>query len=279
MNGLLEFLHRHNNWLVFLLLEVISLVLLFTFNSWQSNVWLTTAGTVNGTINQAGHNITSYFHLRSENRDLAEQNALLQQRLFAYEQMADSVTRAALLPADASLLYGVIPATVVQSSVSLKDNYLTLDKGSDDGIRPDMGVTGPDGIVGVVFKCSAHYSLVIPILNSRSHISGHALDGGEYGYIAWPGSDPRMAMLRDLPRYADISEGDTIVTSGHSTFFPAGLTIGSVQRITPSADNLSIDIDVELATHFARLQHVFVIANNDYDERTALQNELKSKKK
>lgn len=279
MNGLLEFLHRHNHWLVFLLLEAISLVLLFTFNSWQNNVWLTTAGGVSASFSQLGHNITSYFHLRSENRDLAEQNAILQQRLFAYEQMADTATRAALLPADADLLFSVTPATVVQSSTSLKDNYLTIDKGSADGIRPDMGVTGPDGVVGVVFKCSDHYSLVLPILNSRSHISSHALGGGEYGYIAWDGKDPCVAMLRDLPRYADIAVGDTIVTSGQSTFFPAGLTVGKVQDITPSADNLSIDIEVQLATKFARIQHVFVITNNDYAERMALQDELKRKKK
>jgi rod shape-determining protein MreC len=278
MKGLLEFFYKHNHWLLFLLLEGISLFLLFTFNDYQGRVWMTSAGTVTGGVLEAGQRVTGYFGLTAENRRLAEQNAALEEQVFGLRQMLDSIALDRLTAeTENEWPFSVVPATVIENSTGKPNNFITINKGTLDGINPDMGVISSDGVVGVTFRCSAHYTLVLPILNSKSNLSCKVRPGDSFGYLEWRGIDARNAQLCDVPRYADISVGDTVVTSGHSAFFPEGLMVGIVAAIEPSADNLSNDISVRLATSFARLKHVFVIGNTGADERRELLKEATEK--
>lgn len=280
MNGLLEFLYKHNHWLLFILLEGISLVLLFTFNEFQNSIYLSSANTVSGSLFEAKENITSYFDLRGENERLTEQNARLQEDIYALRQRLDSASLAELSARTVGHWpFDVTPATVVQNSLDKMNNYLTINKGEADGIAPDMGVISSDGVVGVVYKCSKHFSLVIPILNTVSNISCKVMPSESFGYLEWEGGDARYSMLRNVPRYAQISIGDTIITSGHSSFFPEGLSVGTISSFEPSVDNLSNNITVQLSTEFNHLQHVFIIKNPDTAERKQLLESLNSKKK
>lgn len=278
MKGLLEFLYKHSHWLVFFLLEGISLFLLFSFNDYQGSVWLSSANTVSGSALEAGQRVTGYFGLTAENRRLAEQNAQLEEQVFGLRQMLDSMALDRLtVETEGQWPFDVIPANVVENSTNKPDNYITINKGTRDGITPDMGVISSEGVVGVTYRCSPHYTLVLPILNSKSNISCKVHPGESFGYLEWSGGDARHAKLCDVPRYAVVSVGDTVVTSGHSAFFPEGLMVGVVSAIDPTADNLSNAIDVRLGSPFARIRHVFVIRNAGADEREMLNRMLNEK--
>ncbi|MBO4443965.1 MAG: rod shape-determining protein MreC [Bacteroidaceae bacterium] len=280
MRSLIDFLYRHNHWLVFLLLEGISLALLFTYNKYQNNIWLSSANVVTGRLFEVEQNVQSFFSLRSDNKNLAEQNARLEEKIFRLEQLIDSVQRDSLVAVSTmKRAINVTPATVVSNSINRTDNYITINKGTDDGIAPDMGVIGSQGIVGVTYKCSRHYTLVIPILNSKSSISCKVMPSESFGYLQWNGGDSRIARLCDVPRYAKVSVGDTIVTTGSSTFFPEGLPVGTISSFDPLSDNLSNLIDVELYTKFSTLRHVFVINDPDTAEQRELQEAETEKKK
>lgn len=280
MKGLLEFLYKHNHWLLFILLEGISLVMLFSLNDYQGSVWLTSANTATGSVLEVKQRVTGYFGLQSENERLAEQNAQLTAQVLGLQQALDSTALVRLTAETVSQWpFGVVPATVVENSTGKLNNYVTINKGTADGLRPDMGVISSDGVVGVTFRCSRHYSLVLPILNGKSNISCKVRPGESFGYLEWLGGDTRTAQLRDVPRYADISVGDTVVTSGHSAFFPEGLMVGVIRDFEPSADNLSNNIYVQLSTPFAHLRHVFVIQNAGADERQELRDMVNDKRK
>lgn len=280
MKGLLEFLYKHNHWLLFILLEGISLVMLFSLNDYQGSVWLTSANTATGSVLEVKQRVMGYFGLQSENERLAEQNAQLTAQVFGLQQALDSTALVRLTAETVGQWpFGVVPATVVENSTGKLNNYVTINKGTADGLRPDMGVISSDGVVGVTFRCSRHYSLVLPILNGKSNISCKVRPGESFGYLEWLGGDTRTAQLRDVPRYADISVGDTVVTSGHSAFFPEGLMVGVIRDFEPSADNLSNNIYVQLSTPFAHLRHVFVIQNAGADERQELRDMVNDKRK
>lgn len=272
---------------MFIALEVMCVVLLFSYNSYQCSVYLSTANAVSACLLRGQDKVTSYFGLAEKNRALVEQNALLQERILALESMStqhllDSLSKEEALQRVHRTGYRITPAQVVDKSINKTDNYITLDRGTADGVEPDMGVMGVDGIVGVVYKCTEHYSLVMPLLNSKSRVSCKVYGSGDIGYLQWTGGDSRYAMLHDLPRYADVAVGDTIVTSGNSSFFPEGLMVGIVNELYPSQDGLYVALKVELATQFAKLEHAFVLGRMDADELAALQELLypkKSKKK
>lgn len=263
------------------------MVLLFSYNSYQCSVYLSTANAVSARLLRGKDKVTSYFGLAEKNRTLVEQNALLQERILALESMStlhllDSLSKEETLQRIHRTGYRITPAQVVDKSINKTDNYITLDRGTADGVEPDMGVLGVDGVAGVVYKCTEHYSLVMPLLNSKSRVSCKVYGSGDIGYLQWSGGDSRYAMLHDLPRYADVAVGDTIVTSGNSSFFPEGLMVGIVSELYPSQDGLYIALKVELATQFSRLEHAFVLGRMDADELVALQELLypkKSKKK
>lgn len=284
MNPIFQFLYKHLHWIVFIVLEIICFVLLFSYNNFQASVYLSTANELTARMLNGKDRVTTYFGLAEKNSLLTEQNALLQQRVVELETLCaqhrlDSLSEAAIFSRIYRSGYHISPAQVIDKSINKRDNYFTLDRGFTDGVEPDMGVVGIDGVVGVVYKCTEHYSLVLPLLNSNSSISCKVLGSDYFGYLQWYGGDARYAMLHDLPRYADVRVGDTIVTSGSSSFFPEGVMVGVVEEVSPSSDDLYVTLMVRLKTQFAKLEHVFVIRKMDADELVALQEMLKPKKK
>lgn len=284
MNNLFQFLYKQLHWIVFILLETICFVLLFSYNNYQSSVYLSTANRMTARLLKGKHKVTTYLGLVEQNQALAEQNALLQQHIVELEAMVaahhlDSLSAVEAVSRIHRAGYQVSPARVIDKSVNKVDNYLTLDRGTADGVAPDMGVMGVDGVVGIVYKCTEHYSLVMPLLNSNSSISCKVLGGDHFGYLRWQGGDPRYAMLHDLPRYSAVEPGDTIVTSGSSSFFPEGVMVGIAQEAYPSADGLYVTLKVQLSTQFANLEHAFVMCKMDAEELAALQELLKPKNK
>ena len=264
MRNLLNFLLKYNYWFLFILLEVVCFVLLFRFNNYQQSVYFTSANVVTGKVYEVSGSISSYFHLKSVNEDLLDRNMLLEQQITNLENalreyQVDSLVVNSIRNLD-NKDYQLFKAHVIRNSLNQADNYITLDKGSSSGIRPEMGVVDGNGVVGIVYKTSPNYSLVISVLNSKSSISCKIVGSEYFGYLKWEHGDSRYAYLKDLPRHAEFNLGDTVVTSGYSTVFPAGVMVGTVDDMSDSNDGLSYLLKIKLATDFGKLSDVRVIA-------------------
>ena len=274
MRNLLDFLARHNHWFVFVLLEVISAVLLFKYNSYQGSVWFSSANAVSGRVYEASAAVGQYFSLVTLNRQLTQRNVYLEREVARMAQEHAEAT------ADSSYLqrlqnnqtnhYRSVPARVVSSSLDRLNNFITIDKGEADGVKKDMGVVCGTGIVGIVYLTSAHYSVVIPVLNSKSNISCSIRGRGYFGYLHWMGGVPDEAYLDDVPRHARFRIGDVIVTSGYSSVFPQGMLVGKVMRVYNSANGLSFRLRIKLTTDFGNLRDVCVITDAAVAERVKL---------
>lgn len=274
MRNLLNFLIKNNYWFLFILLEVASFVLIVKYNNYQRSTFLTSANSVIGNIYEVTDDVTSYFNLKTANKALLKRNSDLENKVLnmqsALSNYLDSLEIQRL--AKTSLAdYNFQDALVINNSLNLNDNFITLDKGEIDGIAPEMGVVGINGIVGIVFKTSPHYSIVLSLLNSKSNISCKVKGNEYFGYLRWNGEDSQFAYLHDLPRYSEFHLGDTIVTSGYSAIFPFGMMVGVVDDMKYSDDGLSYLLKVKLATNFGNLNNVFVISKKEREEQKELE--------
>ena len=279
MRNLLNFFLKYNYWFLFILLEVISFALLFRFNNYQGSAFFTSSNQMAGMVYEAANNVTGYFHLKSINDDLVQKNVELElqmERLRSalMELTADS-TGLEKMKSDALKGYDIYRADVINNSLTHVDNYITIDKGENDGIRPEMGVINGNGVVGIVYQTSANYSVVIPILNSKSSISCKIKRSDYFGFLKWDGGSSEYATVKDMPRHSLFSLGDTIVTSGHSAVFPGGIPIGTVEDMSDSHDGLSYLLKVKLFTDFGRLNDVRVIAQKGQEEQIELEQKVK----
>lgn len=276
MHNLTEFLAKHNHWFVFLVLEVVSMVLLFRYNSYQGSVWFSSANAVTGKVYEWDSAVESYFSLLGVNSQLTQRNAFLEQQVRMLDDSIARLTRSqeaavtrlsSMVPFQGCRL---IPAKVVANMVNRYDNLITIDKGYSDGVKRDMGVVCGMGVVGIVYLVSEHYSIVIPALNSHSNISCTIQRRGYFGYLRWRGGSSQLAYLEDVPRHAHFKLGDNVVTSGYSSVFPPGVMVGKVLHVFNSADGLSYRVQVKLSTDFARLRDVCLVDDSALQERIDL---------
>lgn len=276
MHNLTEFLAKHNHWFVFLMLEVVSMVLLFRYNSYQGSVWFSSANAVTGKVYEWDSAVESFFSLSGVNSQLTQRNAFLEQQVRMLDDSIARLTRSqeaavtrlsSMVPFQGCRL---IPAKVVANMVNRYDNLITIDKGSADGVKRDMGVVCGMGVVGIVYLVSEHYSIVIPALNSHSNISCTIQRRGYFGYLRWRGGSSQLAYLEDVPRHAHFKLGDNVVTSGYSSVFPPGVMVGKVLHVFNSADGLSYRVQVKLSTDFARLRDVCLVDDSALQERIDL---------
>ncbi len=285
MHNLIEFLTKYKHWFVFVLLEVISFVLLFQYNSYQSSVWFSSANVVSGKVNEWNSTIESFFALTKVNEQLSQRNVLLEEQVQTLTDSLVSVTKDSTLLQNKQLArlsgYRLIPAKVVSNSLVKHDNLITIDRGAADGVKTDMGVVCGNGIVGIVYLVSAHYSVVLPVLNTQSNISCTIRNRGYFGYLHWDAGSPSIAYLDDVPRHAHFKLGDYVVTSGYSSVFPPGILAGKILHVYNSQDGLSYRVQLKLSTDFGTLRDVFVVDNSAMEERVeimrAAQDSLKVK--
>ena len=271
MRNLLEFLAKYNHWFVFLILEVVSMVLLFQYNSYQGSAWFSSANAVTGQLYEWDANVETFFSLTKVNQELTQRNAYLEQEVQKLSDSLVSVTKdSSIYHRDQFALlrnYRLIPAKVVANSVDKPGNLMTIDKGSADGIHKDMGVISGTGVVGIVYLVAEHYAIVIPVLNTKSNISCMIQNRGYFGYLRWKGGVSDLAYLEEVPRHAHFKLGDYVVTSGYSAVFPPGVRVGRILHVFNSADGLSYRVQLRLSTDFARLRDVCVIDDAAMKER------------
>ena len=278
MRNLLNFLLKYDYWLLFIFLEAVSFTLLFRFNHYQGSVFFTSANRVVGYVDEMVYEVSSYFGLRSVNRKLVDRNVALELEVKRLkEALKERETDTLLIrqmQRDALRDYLVVPAQVVNNSITRSNNFITIDKGMSDSIHAEMSVLNGNSIVGIVYQASAHYALVLPLLNSRSNISCKIQRTDYFGVLKWDGGSSQYAWLQDIPRHSEFTLGDTIVTSGHSAVFPEGIPVGIVDDRKDSQDGLSYLLKVRLLTDFARLTDVSVIRYNGRAEQAALEDSI-----
>lgn len=282
MKHLLQFLFKYNHWFLFLLLEGISLFLLFRFNQYQGSSFFTSSNYVVGSLYSFRNGVTEYFHLKTINNKLIQRNLELEIENAALYQnlrgLAIDSVELERIKKESLENYNVWEAHVINNSITRSENYITIDKGDVDGIKQEMGVISGNGVVGIVYLTSAHYALVLPVLNNKSSISCKIKNSDYFGFLKWEGGSSQYAYVKDLPRHSVFELGDTIVTSGHSAVFPPGIPIGTVSKMEDSNDGLSYLLQVKLLTDFARLSNVRVIATTKREEQMMLEKAANSSK-
>lgn len=285
MRNLLDFLSRHNHWFVFVLLEVISAVLLFHYNSYQGSVWFSSANAVSGKLFEWNSAVGQYFSLIDVNEQLTQRNIYLEREVEQLSEKLRTATRDSSLveKMQKNVIAGLqtIPAKVVSSSLDKANNFITIDKGSLDGVKKDMGVICGTGVVGIVYLTSDHYSVIIPVLSQQSSISCAIKGRGYFGYLNWTGGSPASAYVDDIPRHAHFKLGEYVVTSGYSSVFPPGIFVGRIKHVYNSENGMSYRLKVDLSTDFTRLRDVCVINDTEMDKKLeilhAAQDSLKAR--
>jgi len=272
MQSLLRFLQRYHFILLFILLEVLAITLLIQNNNYQNTSFVSFARNIKGRFYDQTMKIEQYLNLREKNKKLKEENVFL--RNFIAKNMNTEVdTFKKKIDTTSDQQYFYIRATVLNNSINKQHNYLTLDKGETAGVKPEMGVVSPNGIVGVVRGVSEHFSSVISLLNSELNISAKLKNSEYYGSFSWTGQDYRYGILQDIPLHAQVNEGDTVVTSGYSAIFPEGILVGFVEEYEEKGGRF-LELTVELSTDFKKLNHVYIVENMLKEEKKELENEF-----
>ncbi len=267
MRSLFRYLINNYSFFLFLLLEIISLAFVFNFNSYQKVKYLNSASRITGSVYNTFNSVTNYFELGRINKELAAENANLRSSLenSGPENLLPDLQKYTFVPTDSGY-FRFVSAKVINNSVNKPFNYITLNKGSRDGVKPDQGIISSEGIVGVVTHVTPSYSLGLSVLNQRWTISSKLKNNGTLGSLVWNGKDYRYAGLTEIPFHVIIQVGDTVVTSGYSSIFPEGILIGTVHSFEQPQGENYYNIEVELSTNFKALSYVEVIENKNISE-------------
>lgn len=270
MRGLIDFFVRHSGWAVFLLFATLSCVMLFRGNPYQQHVYMTSAGAVASAVYRTSNSVTGYFHLRGINEDLQQRTAQLEMELIDLRRQlraAGEKIYGDSVPVDSALRqYRFIMAHVINNSIARSNNFITIDRGESDGVRPEMGVVDQNGVVGIVNVTGPHTARLISVLNSDLRLSCKVKGSDAFGSLVWDGKSPRRALLEEMPRHVEFALGDTVITSGYSVVFPEGIPVGRVVGHKRDDDDNFYSLSVELFTDFATLSTVRVIENFSKDE-------------
>ena len=282
MRNVFLFIRRHFNFLFFLVLQIIALSFLFRYNKFHEAIFMNASTEVTGKVNEKYNNIEYYFQLKKTNESLVKENLRLHQQLKDNYEAPDSLRRLILdtVRTDsgkARLKYNIMEAKVVSSSTNLQNNYLTIHRGSGGGVHPNMGVIGPQGIVGTVVNVSENFATVMSVLHRQFRVIVKLKNGGERGRIEWDGLSPLFVTLRDIPKSAKVAKGDTVLTSPISSIYPANILVGTVYEIEEDKTSNIYTIKIRPATNFFNIEYAYVIDNLQYEEQKRLEDSTRKK--
>lgn len=266
MRNIFLFIRRFFNLLLFLVLEGLAIYMLVTYNKTHQAFFASTANEVTGVVNEKYNNVEYYFRLKETNARLAAQNDSLLNMLpssFENPDTASIIKTDSLLKDTIGLVrkFKFLEAKVVNNSVNEENNYITLYRGSQQGVKNGMAVLGPDGVVGKVILVSDNYSRVMSLLNRKSKVSGMLKRGFYAGIVDWDGKDPQYVQFRGIPKSAQVKKGDTVLTSNLSGNFPPGLMVGTVSVISSDLSSSFYILNVKTATNFFTLQYAYLTEN------------------
>jgi len=266
MRTILRFIIKQHNLLVFLILAIFSLILTIRNNDYQRAFSIKIVSELTGNIYKSYYSFKQYLNTINENKKLAYENAFLRKLILNRKDTNKAYT--------SSANYDLIVANVIYANVYTANNYLMINKGSNDSIKPDMAVICPEGVVGIVKTTSPHFATVIPIINVNAHISARIKTNKYFGTTTWDGKNSNIVNLSDIPYHFKLHLGDTIITSGFSAIFPEGINIGTISHFDYSEGSDFYNIQVKLTTQFNKLDFVYVVRNKYQNELKTLEKTL-----
>lgn len=272
MQQIFNFIIKNSNRLLFLLLLGISFLLTIQSHSYHKSKVISSANFFTGGIYEKVNGINEYFHLKTQNDELAQENARLKSLLY---NAKDTTKNPEIDSVKGVKKTDIIVSKIIHNSYSIFENYLTINNGSKSGIKPDMGVINSAGIVGIVDNASANYATVISILNVKSQINAKIKKSNHFGSLVWNGKSTGFVQLIDVPRLASVRKGDTIVTGAQSVIFPENIGIGTIDKIYVDNQTNYYTLNIKLFNDMTNLGHVYIIKNKDRAEIITLENQNK----
>lgn len=278
MGELVDFFIRSRNFILFVLLEVLCFYFIINTSNYWSVTYFNTSNRYAAQVLAWSNAANEYARLRQVNADLALENQRLNGQLTKLLQSKPAAP--ADYQADSAFAdrFKFTVAKVVDNTTQFANNYITIDKGTDDGIRPGMGIISPTGVVGKVKVCNRHFSVVISILHSEFLVSSKLTKANEIGSAKWDGGDPHLIKLNDISRYKPVSKGDSVVTSEFNSTFPPGILVGRVRSVGVQPNQTFHDITLNLATNFSNLSFVYVVENRLQAEQEQLEKQIENEK-
>lgn len=266
MQQILNFIVRFKTGLTFLLLLILAFYLTLEAHTYHSSKWISSTNFITGGIYSLKSQMTDYVGLRSENEKLLQENTHLRDQLLNLQTYNYTVADSLYKSDD----FSTTPVKILSNSYVKVDNYLLINKGKIDSINDNMGVISSQGIVGIVEETSQNYARVISILNSNISINAKLKKSNHFGSLTWNGQNPNLVQLIDVPRSAQISVGDSVVTGGNSLIFPAEIPIGSVANFRLNPNQGYYDIEVQLYNDMTSLKNAYIIQFNKQEEAKLL---------
>ncbi len=257
MHNLLLLFARVGNLILFVALEILCIYLIVNYNQTQKGIYINSANIISGSFYNRLNSFTEYLQLGAKNDRLAEENSKLLESLI-------NLRSAKEIPAaqvDSTFKFKLISAAVINNSIWQKNNKITLDKGSKNGIKKGMGVINNEGIIGIISDVSDNFAAAISILNLQTNISVKLKKTLEIGELKWDGKSSKKMIMTSVPPHVSIIEGDSIVTSGFSTIFPPDIYIGSAGKVENDIRNGFLSIEVILNNNLSSIDYVYVIEN------------------
>lgn len=270
MQQIIYFIRKFRYFLLFLLLEIIALIFTIQHHSYHTSKFVNSANAISGGLYNKISSINEFFHLKIENKHLIEETIRLKNLL---EQKNISLNSKNTLVIDSTKYfqkYEYSEAKVINNNYTKKNNILTLNKGSKQGLVSDLGVINSTGIIGIIKNVSSNYSTVLSILNSKSKINVRLKNNTHFGILIWNGKTHTTTQLMDIPRQAIIKVGDTIITGGKSAIFPEGILVGTIKDFK-FENNQYKEINVLLFNDMSALGYVQVIKNLQKNEQKKLE--------
>jgi rod shape-determining protein MreC len=270
MQQIINFLIKNRN--VLLLMALVFLGLTFTIqnHTYHRSSFVHSANEITGSLLGTRASIYHYFNLDTENDLLRKENAALRMALALKEDKSPTPLELSIKD---SLPFHIIPARIVKNDYSRRDNFLTIDEGSNAGIKEDMGVITTNGILGIVDKTSSNHSRVISILNSEISLNAQIKGTNTIGSLTWDGSSPYYMSLIDVPRLANVTKGDTIVTGRQSVIFPHNIGIGLVEEARLIENGGKYQIRVKLFNDMTQIGTAYAVENTKLEEIKKLESQ------
>jgi rod shape-determining protein MreC len=270
MRNLIRFLSKNSVVFIFLFLEFIAFFLLIKNNNYQNSKVLNSSNFLVGNLYASINNVNDYFNLKDVNAELAEQNARLQStninsftKIFGNNVEINDTTY--------TQKFVFTSAKVINSSTNKRENYITLDKGSINGIKAGMGVISAKGIIGTVKNVSENFSSIMSVLHEKNAVSVKIKKSGYIGALTWELGNYQIAQLKDIPNHVKLQKGDTIITSGYSLIYPEGITVGWIENFDLPEGNNFYNINIHFSADYKKLAHVYIVKSLMKEEKEKLE--------
>jgi len=260
MQRIINFILSNRNVFLYVFLLLASLIITFRSHSYHQSKAFNSSKWIIGTTYQSTYNITSYFNLKKENKILVDENKMLREQLFNSKIKTLPITDSTIIN------FKVIDAKIIKNNFSSPRNYLTINKGTTDGVQQDMGIISSKGILGIVENTSPNFSTIQSILNTKSNINAKIKNTDYFGSLTWDARAYNTVQLTDIPRLVPVAIGDTIVTGAMSSIFPENIPIGIIKTYNLNDAQSFYNIDIELFNDMANIKNIYIITNKNRKE-------------